>query len=162
MAALPALVFALIMGLTWNTLTRPTEVFDTSGLVEMGMSAEAFSSETDTEATAPGISEPPVEDEIAPGIEEPPTRAARAGRTRSARGTACAGRTRFAGRTAGAGRARDRRRGNRQLREREPAPAAFWKTVGIGVVMLGSAICCSPSRGWKCSTCCSRPSFRSR
>ncbi|MCU0810722.1 MAG: TRAP transporter large permease subunit [Thiobacillaceae bacterium] len=72
LASLPTLAFALIMGLTWNSLTKPAEVFDTSGLVEMGVSAEAYSSDASAEETAPGISEPPAEESYAPGIEEPP------------------------------------------------------------------------------------------
>ena len=127
-AGLPALAFALIMGLTWNTLTQPTEEFDTSGLVEMGVSAEAFRSDI-SEDTAPGISEPPVEDDFAPGIEEPPALAeledlqppptleappadelpALAEPDEAAPPTAA----------------------------REAAPTAFWKTVGAGVAALG-------------------------
>ncbi|HSP91918.1 MAG TPA: hypothetical protein VLN08_13470, partial [Vicinamibacterales bacterium] len=48
-ASLPALMLVLVMGLTWNTLTQPREAFDTSELVEMGMSdepAEALGPET--------------------------------------------------------------------------------------------------------------------
>ena len=125
MASLPALAFALIMGLTWNTLTKPTETFDTSGLVEMGTSVEAFSSEGESEATAPGISEPPVEENTAPGIEEPPALEeppmpeepvtleeppALAEPDAASADTST---------------------------EREPAPAAFWKTVGVGAAVLG-------------------------
>ena len=126
MAGLPALVFVLIMGLTWNTLTRPTEVFDTSGLVEMGMSAEAFSSEADPEATAPGISEPPVEEEIATGIEEPP-----ALEEPPLEELASLEEPPALAEPATEDAAAD------SSSEREPAPAAFWKTVGIGVVVLG-------------------------
>jgi TRAP-type mannitol/chloroaromatic compound transport system permease large subunit len=131
MASLPALVFALIMGLTWNTLTQPTAVFDTSGLVEMGTSAEAFSSEADSEATAPGISEPPAEEDTAPGIEEPPAldeppvlaepEVLEAPPVLD-EPPALEEPEAAAADTAG---------------EREPAPAAFWKTVGAGVAVLG-------------------------
>ena len=127
MAALPALVFVLIMGLTWNTLTRPTEVFDTSGLVEMGMSAEAFSSETDPEATAAGISEPPVEEDIAPGIEEPPALE----EPPMLEQPAALEEPPTLAEPATEDAAAD------SSTEREPAPAAFWKTVGIGVAVLG-------------------------
>lgn len=127
MVGLPALVFVLIMGLTWNTLTRPTEVFDTSGLVEMGMSAEAFSSEADAEATAPGISEPPAEEEIAPGIEEPPTLEEPPALEEPAALEEPTALAEPGTKDAAAD----------SSSEREPAPAAFWKTVGIGVVVLG-------------------------
>ncbi len=71
-ASLPALVFIVIMGLAWNTMTRPKEVFDISGLQEMGTSIEAPQAESRVEDLGPGISEPPPEEEIAPGISEPP------------------------------------------------------------------------------------------
>ncbi|OZA13635.1 MAG: C4-dicarboxylate ABC transporter [Hydrogenophilales bacterium 17-62-8] len=110
-AGLPVLVFALIMGLTWNTLTQPTEEFDTSGLVEMGVFAEAYRSDAG-EDTAPGISEPPPDDDFAPGLEEPPALAeleALGGPAAAALPTA----------------------------DRESAPAAFWKTAGVGAAVLG-------------------------
>ena len=70
-ASLPLLVFALIMGLAWNTLTRPSETYDTSGLVEMGFSEEAPSSRQTSDAAGPGVAEPPTED-LAPAVSEPP------------------------------------------------------------------------------------------
>jgi TRAP-type mannitol/chloroaromatic compound transport system permease large subunit len=70
--SLPALAFITIMGLTWNALTKPHESFDTSGLVEMGVSTTALDSSTETDSTAPGISEPPAEEQAAPAVEEPP------------------------------------------------------------------------------------------
>jgi TRAP-type mannitol/chloroaromatic compound transport system permease large subunit len=72
-ASLPALVFIVIMGLAWNSMTKPKETFDTSGLVEMGASGEARKPQERAEdlMPGPGISEPP-EEEIAPGISEPP------------------------------------------------------------------------------------------
>ena len=124
-AGLPALAFALIMGLTWNTLTQPTEVFDTSGLVEMGVSAEAYRSEGSDEM-APGITEPPAEELRAPGIEEPPALAeapAFAEPDVLAEPPALEEPPALAEPEAAAGR--------------EPAPGAFWKTVGAGVAVLG-------------------------
>jgi len=70
-ATLPLLVFAVIMGLAWNTLTRPSETYDTSGLVEMGFSDEVPSSRQAPEAPGPGVAEPPPED-LAPAVSEPP------------------------------------------------------------------------------------------
>ncbi|HQT33718.1 MAG: TRAP transporter large permease [Thiobacillus sp.] len=124
-AGLPALAFALIMGLTWNTLTQPTEVFDTSGLVEMGVSAEAYRSEGSDEM-APGITEPPAEELRAPGIEEPPAleeAPAFAEPDVLAEPPALEEPPALAEPEAAAGR--------------EPAPGAFWKTVGAGVAVLG-------------------------
>ena len=139
-AGLPALVFALIMGLSWNSLTRPAEVFDTSGLVEMGMSAEAFSSEDESEATAPGISEPPVEEESAPGIELPPTLEEPPPLEEPAvleeppllEEPATLDEPPALAEPAPAAEAA----ATDASPAREPAPAAFWKTLGAGVAVL--------------------------
>ena len=64
----PLLVFAVIMGLTWNALTRPDEVQDVSGLQQMG-AVEA------TESTSGGLQEPPgsdLKEPVASGVQEPP------------------------------------------------------------------------------------------
>lgn len=79
-ASLPALIFILIMGLAWNSMTKPKETFDTSGLQEMGFSGEVQKPQERAEdpEPGPGISEPPPEEEsaeavsAAPGISEPP------------------------------------------------------------------------------------------
>jgi TRAP-type mannitol/chloroaromatic compound transport system permease large subunit len=123
-ASLPVLAFALIMGLTWNSLTKPTEVFDTSGLVEMGVSAEAYSSDIDTGEMAPGIAEPPAEEAFAPGIEEPPALAEPdAPEEPLALAEAPALEEPEADVVQASG-------------ERDPAPGAFWKTLGIGSAVL--------------------------
>ena len=64
----PLLVFAVIMGLTWNALTRPDEVQDVSGLQQMG-AVEA------TESSSGGLQEPPgsdLKEPVASGVQEPP------------------------------------------------------------------------------------------
>jgi len=61
-ALLPAMAFVLFMGLVWNLATRPSEVYDTSGLVEMGVSADT------QESTTEGLAEPKDED----AVQEPP------------------------------------------------------------------------------------------
>ena len=58
----PMLVFVVIMGLTWNALTRPNEVQDVSGLQEMGTNSVAI------DAPVGGLQEPP-----SSGLQEPPT-----------------------------------------------------------------------------------------
>ena len=126
--SLPLLAFALIMGLTWNTLTKPTEVFDVSGLVEMGVSAEAYSS-GGGEETAPGISEAPPEEAIAPGVEAPPALDEPA--TLEEPPALEAPTTQEAAPVLAEPEAAVPAGG------REPAPAAFWKTVAAGVAALG-------------------------
>jgi len=72
LAGMPALIFVLIMGLAWNSATKPKEVFDISGLQEMGFDSQAPQAAKRSELLAPGIAEPPEEEEFAPGIAEPP------------------------------------------------------------------------------------------
>ena len=62
---LPAIVFALLMGLTWQALTKPDAVTDTSG---MQFSTEQ-SAQTLSEASS-GLQEPPAEQG---GLQEPPS-----------------------------------------------------------------------------------------
>jgi TRAP-type mannitol/chloroaromatic compound transport system permease large subunit len=63
---LPAISFAVLMGLTWHALTKPDVVDDVSGLQQMGEAAQGV------EAAAPpqgGLAEPPPEG----GLQEPPS-----------------------------------------------------------------------------------------
>ncbi len=70
---LPAIVFALIMGLAWNSLTRPDSVTDTSSLQEMGLASGDATEASDLNAPqAEGVQEPPLEP-VAEGIQEPPS-----------------------------------------------------------------------------------------
>jgi TRAP-type mannitol/chloroaromatic compound transport system permease large subunit len=65
----PLLVFVVIMGLTWNALTKPNEVQDVSGLQEMGANSVAI------EAPAGGLQEPPgsgLQEPPSSGVQEPP------------------------------------------------------------------------------------------
>jgi TRAP-type mannitol/chloroaromatic compound transport system permease large subunit len=133
-ASLPALAFVLVMGLTWNTLTQPAEEFDISGLVEMGVSAEAYSSDSSGEETAPGIAEPPAEDEIAPGLEEPPTLEEPPALTEPEAPQAL---PTLEAPLADEPPALVEPAAAPPDGAREPAPAAFWKAVGVGVAVLG-------------------------
>ncbi len=75
-ALLPAIVFAVIMGLAWQSITQPETLRDISQLQEMGsVSEEPHEAPLPAEALAPGIEEPPapaVEEPQADGIQEPP------------------------------------------------------------------------------------------
>ncbi|MHB1143430.1 MAG: TRAP transporter large permease [Thiobacillus sp.] len=73
---LPAIVFAIIMGLAWQSLTQPEAATDTSLLQEMGSVSEA-SKEAPAldEPLAEGVQEPQaeaVQEPLAEGIQEPP------------------------------------------------------------------------------------------
>jgi len=76
---LPAIVFAVIMGLAWQALTRPDEVTDISLLQEMGsVSEESQEAPALDEPLAEGIQEPPAEaaeEPLAEGVQEPPVEA---------------------------------------------------------------------------------------
>jgi len=74
-ALLPAIVFALVMGLAWNSFTRPEAVSDISALQEMGsVTQESHEVPLLDEPLAPGIEEPPAEmaEPLADGVQEPP------------------------------------------------------------------------------------------
>jgi TRAP-type mannitol/chloroaromatic compound transport system permease large subunit len=76
---LPAIVFAVIMGLAWQSLTKPDEVTDISLLQEMGsVSEESQEGPALDEPLAEGIQEPPAEaaeEPVAEGVQEPPVEA---------------------------------------------------------------------------------------
>ena len=70
-ALLPAIVFIVIMGLTWHSLTKPNAVTDISGLQEMGTQVDQSSSApVAPDAQSDGLQEPPAE-----GLQEPPAEA---------------------------------------------------------------------------------------
>jgi TRAP-type mannitol/chloroaromatic compound transport system permease large subunit len=76
---LPAIAFALILGLAWQSLTRSEAVADISVLQEMGtVSEESKETPSLDEPVAPGIEEPvaeAVEEPVAEGLQEPPMEA---------------------------------------------------------------------------------------
>ncbi|MEO1767395.1 TRAP transporter large permease [Thiobacter aerophilum] len=122
-ASLPALAFILIMGLTWNALTKPDESYDTSGLVEMGVSTEALD-HGDT-GNAPGVSEPPAEETV-PGVSEPPAEeAAPAEPPAVAEAPAVVPGVAKPPQAAPVGAA-----------PRHPTPQWFWKVLGAGIAIL--------------------------
>ncbi len=123
-AAMPALAFVIVMGLTWNALTKPDEVYDTTGLVEMGVSAEALDTRRGEEARAPGIAEPPAEEEPTPALSEPSALAEPPGSEQAPAPVAEAG-------------AETRAETFVPPNEgRHPAPAAFWQVAAAGAVLL--------------------------
>jgi TRAP-type mannitol/chloroaromatic compound transport system permease large subunit len=64
-ALMPAIVLAVLLGLTWHALTKPDVVEDFSGLQEMGGATATAVSDTST-----GLQEPPAETTF--GVQEPP------------------------------------------------------------------------------------------
>lgn len=73
-AVLPLLVWGGVMGVVYRSLTAPVEIYDTSGLQEMGAGAASVEDAAALdEPQAAGVSEPPEEQApSAPGISEPP------------------------------------------------------------------------------------------
>ena len=69
LALLPAIVFLALMAVVWNAATKPAEVAETSGLVEMGFAAEGndHSGGGLAEPAGGGLKEPPSD-----GLKEPP------------------------------------------------------------------------------------------
>jgi TRAP-type mannitol/chloroaromatic compound transport system permease large subunit len=71
-ALLPAIFFAVAMGIIQRTVTEPAYVYE-GELQEIGSSATRYSTDDTYELVAPGVSEPPpVDDDVGPGVEEPP------------------------------------------------------------------------------------------
>jgi TRAP-type mannitol/chloroaromatic compound transport system permease large subunit len=122
-ALAPLLVFVVIMGLTWNALTRPDEVQDFSGLQEMGTSVGA------TEAAPGGLAEPPGSSDLKEpppsGLQEPPgTEPAKAGAADAAKSVTPSGTAEVPAKPAHA-----------ELK-RDPTPPAFWYVFGVGMAVL--------------------------
>lgn len=90
----PLIVFAVLMGLTWNAITKPDAVQDTTGLQQMGSDASSSpdalkvpvadgvalppGSEPAKAPSADGVKEPPAADGVkeppaADGVKEPPS-----------------------------------------------------------------------------------------
>ncbi len=115
----PLIVFIIIMGLTWNALTRPDEVQDTSGLEQMGMLGA-------TESTPGSLAEPPVSDLKEPvaegGLQEPP-------------GTDPDQLAKPAAKVAEKAATPDQPAAHHDF-VRDPTPPAFWYVFGIGMTML--------------------------
>jgi len=114
----PAIVFVLLMGLTWNALTKPDAVVDTSGLQEMGaVSTGGTQDSTLAEPPALSVQEPPaaegVQEPPADGVKEPP-----------AEGAAKVAEP--------AKKIAEKSASPKPAQERLAAPAAFWIILGIG------------------------------
>ncbi|KVW95587.1 TRAP transporter large permease [Thiobacillus denitrificans] len=113
-ALLPAIVFAIIMGLAWNSITRPDKVTDISGLQEMGM----VSSDP---MEAPGLNEPQAE-----GVQEPPT------------GPVAESLQEAPAPTAQATAPSIQVSPSPAAVERLPTPSSYWKVLAGGIAVLAS------------------------
>jgi TRAP-type mannitol/chloroaromatic compound transport system permease large subunit len=131
---LPALAFAVLMGLTWHSLTKPDIVQDTAGLEQMGFGGASVGESTGQGQTAPdnGLAEPPLtgglqEPPVEGGLREPPGSAAEPPASPEARPAApptATAKTASAVPAPGADW------------HREPAPDAFWTVLGVGTAAL--------------------------
>ena len=123
-ALAPLLVFVVIMGLTWNSLTRPDEIQDVSGLQEMGTSIGA------TEAASGGLAEPPgasdLKEPSPSGVQEPPG-------TEPVKAEA-AGAAMVADKSLEKAAAPEKKTHRDFVRD--PTPPAFWYVFGIGSAIL--------------------------
>ncbi len=73
LALSPAIVFAVIMGLSWNAITKADVVTDISGLQEMGAAYQSSSTQAVTPGEPQGLQEPEVANELpAMGMQEAP------------------------------------------------------------------------------------------
>ena len=149
---LPALVFAVVIGLMWRAATAPVAVDEASGLVEMGSGA----STPDGEApSGDGVSEPPgsgESDRQSDGVQEPPSSdsgneakepsaagasAATAPKT-DASGAPAAAAPQAPANGAGAPPADGAPAGGQASGERVSTPTWFWVTAGIGAALMAA------------------------
>ena len=137
----PAIFFALLMGLTWHSLTKPDAVTDASVLEQMGDQPTSGSDPGLSEpAPSDGLQEPPAEG----GLEEPPaggalkeppaegTAKARAG---SVAAPAAAPATPPAAKAPASAAAVVPAVSDWQ---RIPAPGAYWMVLAVGVACLAA------------------------
>jgi TRAP-type mannitol/chloroaromatic compound transport system permease large subunit len=141
LALLPAIAFAILMALTWHSLTKPDIVTDTSGLEQMGDLGAGSTGPGNpaagaSDADAGGLTEPPP----AGGLAEPP---AEGGLTEPpSTDTSGAGsvQTPKAAPAPDAANAAAKAIPNAQPApgtwERVPAPDAFWIVLGVGGAFL--------------------------
>ena len=122
-ALAPFIVFVVIMGLTWNALTKPDEIQDLTGLQQMG----AVSA---TESTG-GLAEPPGSDlkepALAGGLQEPqgaePTKLAEPADVKAPENTS-------------AKLAEPDKPPVKLVLARDPTPPAFWYVFAVGMGIL--------------------------
>ena len=115
----PLLVFVVIMGLTWNALTRADVVQDLSGL-------EQFGAVGAIESTSGRLQEPPgssLKEPAAEGVQEPPGTEKETPPPGSAKTDVAAA---------------DKAPVAETEHPRDPTPRAFWYVFGIGLAMLGA------------------------
>jgi len=123
---MPAVVFAVIMGLTWHSLTKPDVVSDFSQLEQMGDAGSGES--TGGEGTA-GVQEPPGSESDAQegtGLAEPPAEG------EPAADKAAAPKAPAAVPAPGAKPADSAATAAAPAWQRLPAPDAFWTVLGVG------------------------------
>jgi TRAP-type mannitol/chloroaromatic compound transport system permease large subunit len=121
---LPALTFALFMGLIYQSMTAPLVVQDTSGLQSMGMGSAAGGQDagglSEPPAEEGGLQEPPAEKEA---LREPPAGAPAASTEAPASKAEEAGRAPTAASAAAEG-------------EPRAAPIGFWIALAVGILAL--------------------------
>jgi TRAP-type mannitol/chloroaromatic compound transport system permease large subunit len=121
-ALLPAIGFAILMGLTWHALTKPDVVTDVSSITSMGSAAESAPADT-------GLATPPGSDQ-GTGLAEPPAEETKADEPKE---EAKAIAKSEAAKVAKKAEAKEAPPADWH---RIPAPGSFWITLGVGVVAL--------------------------
>jgi TRAP-type mannitol/chloroaromatic compound transport system permease large subunit len=129
LALLPAIVFVVLMGLTWNALTKPNVVTDTATLEQMGFGG--------AESEGQGLAEPPgsgLQEPQGSGLQEPPAEGTEKAATEAAQGRGAAGEdVKGAAAPAAATKSADTQAAGVA---RIPAPRAYWIVLGVGVAGL--------------------------
>ena len=133
---MPAIVFVVLMGLTWHSLTKPNVIEDTSALEQMGRESSAPSTQApDAGAAGTDLIEPPAaSDQSSTGLAEPPAEEAKDGAAPTATAPkAAAAPTEVAEAPVAAGAPQTAAGADWK---RIPAPTAYWIVLGIGAACL--------------------------
>jgi len=151
LALLPAIVFTVLMALTWHALTRPDVVTDTSGLQEMGIGFDGAEGSAggglgepssggglrEPKPDSSGLQEPP---SGSGGLQEPPSSGGAASQEPPAAAKESPGGPASGGApapAAGAAKAANAVAApSAHEWDRIPAPEAFWIVLGVGAALL--------------------------
>jgi TRAP-type mannitol/chloroaromatic compound transport system permease large subunit len=126
---MPAVAFAVLMGLTWHSLTKPDAVTDASALEQMGEEPSAASGGLREPASDDGLKEPPADGELKepPATDEVKEPAAAPNAPAATKAPAAAS---PAAATVSGGVPADW--------QRIAAPTAYWAVLGVGVALLAA------------------------
>ncbi len=121
---MPAIAFAVLMGLIWHSLTKPDVVQDMTGVQQMG----DIATEPSAAPGSFGVQEPPAEEGTSTGLAEPPADATAEAAPVATKAPPAAAKAPVATTPAAGAPSADWKR--------IPAPATYWIILGVGIAAL--------------------------